>query len=419
MTQSRPYYSSRQIIDVDDFLSRADDSYLMCISGSMVYALRKLAKTRLLWETTYAKTKAEQSYTLPDETDFDAIEDIVSEWIADSEEIEMCNAALINALQDIALATRESSCCFGAAGSGMEIGGDFYYGTETPLEAPTSFGSGEEFATEELWEAHKCEAANAIVNGLAATIANMSIFTLVNLTGLSIVAALIGIGLLTIPPVAIVLALIFTGFTMGALVTFSNDILDNQEELVCGLYNADGAIDAYDWLKEALEDIAIDLGVVEISIGPLIDLAMNLVTIDSLNHLYLSANIPGIPGEQIDCAYCGECDEYFVAFGVYDEQTQYLQSAWASETGRYEARIFYNYDESEPEHCGGTVTLAQSNKITGTPYNPGSAKGVRIRNQAGANLWEHISDFPTTSTTGVGSVWLNATTTNFTVELEV
>jgi hypothetical protein len=304
MSERRSYYSSRQVIDLDEFLLGSDEHYLMCISKSMLYALRKMAKTRLLWPTTYAAEKYEQSYVLPSAAQMDQVDDIVSEWIAETEVIEMCNTALVSALDGIATAIRQSSCCFEGGAGGQQVNGDYYWGSETPLEAPTAFGPNEEFATEAEYNTHRCATANGIVNGVIGSLNGMGVLSLISLTATGVIAGIVGIGLIFVPPVAIISALLLTGFAVALFYSLANEIDDNKEYLVCGLYNAETAIGAYDWFKNAIEELAIDLGVLEVSLGPLLDVVMNLAPINTMNALFSNVGLPSIPGDLIDCATC-------------------------------------------------------------------------------------------------------------------
>jgi hypothetical protein len=151
MTEKREYHSKRQIIDVGDFLDRSQDYYIVCLNASMIYALRVMAKTRLLWPSSYAVDRYEQYYTLPDDTQFDLIDEVVSEFLADTDNIEMCNQLLIDTLSALGDTIRLSSCCFEAGRGAQTINGDIYYGEAPPESEPTAFGPGEEFETEEKY----------------------------------------------------------------------------------------------------------------------------------------------------------------------------------------------------------------------------------------------------------------------------
>lgn len=403
---TRRYYSTRQLVDVDEFLSLKDESYLMCVSGSMLYALRKMAKTRLLWTTTYAKEKYEQTYLLPGASDFDQIDAVVSEWIADTEDIEMCNAALIDALEGIANAVKQSSCCFEGGPGGQYDNGDWYWGTQTPQSAPTVFGPGEEFETEEEYNSHKCEAANGIVNGLIGSLSGFGILTLFSLTAASLIAGMVGVGLLAIPPVAIILAVLGTGLLFAVFTSLANQLETNRVLLVCGLYSSTTAIGAYNVIKNFVEGLQVPLGVTSVQIKYLSDLIMQMSPIDTMNSLFSSVGLPEIPGDLVDCAAeCGVCDEVFMQFGTWDGVLEQASSALdeVSEPDRNVINMRFNYDGAD--YCGEPVTITLT-EISGSPNGHPGLHGYRIFNQTDGLVYSHDSDPPPGAIANVGRMYL-------------
>jgi len=402
---TKPYNAKRQLVDVDHFISLADDSYLMCISGSMIYALRKLAKTRLLWPTSYIKEAYEQSYLLPTDGEMDQIDEIVAEWLTDTEGIEMCNQALLEALENINDTIRLSSCCFEGGPGGQTIADDFYYGTETPLEEPSAFGAGEEFPTEEAWEAHKCETANAIVNGLILSLNNLGLFTMVQLTGAAILAGLVGLGLIAVPPVAAIVAIIATGLAFAALTTLANEIEDNKVDLVCAMYGSTGAVDAYDNFKATLEDLAIDIGWVEIQVGAIANLVMQMVNIDTFNSLYSAVGLPEISGSQVNCyEECDACPNFRVYNGTWDETTNLASSVLIN--GQHVWQGGWNKPAGEP-YCAPAVTLTSLSCVTGCPVGNYLGNAYRIYNQEGSIVYQSNTP-PTMPYAGVGALYVTS-----------
>lgn len=388
----RPYNPKRQLIDVTEFLGLKDDNYLFCISGSMLYALRKLAKTRLLWRTSYIKTAHDQYYELATEAEFDQIDELVSEFIADSEVVEMCNQSLISALEDIASSVRLSSCCATQGAGGQYIGEDFYYGTADPADEPQSFGEGEEFATEAEYNAQRCAAANGIVNGLIGTLNGFSVLSLASLTVGAAALGIIGLGLLVSIPPALIIAVIATGVLFSAFSSIASELSDNHDELVCILYESDSATDAYDNLSSYVEDIAVDIGIIEIGIEPIKALIMNLAPIDAMNALYTSVGLPAIPGDIYDCDDCepAGCTYVYCYHGVWDDETKIADSAYESSSGYEAVYIRFNYDPSVPEFCGSTLSTEWIE--LDAPYPTNTNKGHRMLNQS--SVTQYQSDSP-------------------------
>lgn len=394
----RQYNKKRQLVDVDYFLASRDDYYLMCISKAQLYAVRKLIKTRLLWPTSYVKERYEQSYLLPSAGDWDDIEEHIAELIYRSEGVEMCNAALINAIENLSASVRLSSCCFEAGAGTQTIDGGIYYGSETPLEEPTSFGPGEEFGTEEEYNLHKCATANAIVNGVILSLNNLSLLTLLNLVAASLLAAVVGLGLLFVPPVAIVVAVVVSGLTFAFFSELSQEIDDNKETLVCAIYSASGAVDAYDQFKQAIENFAVDLGVIEIQVGPVLDLVMQMAPIDTFNAMYEAVSLPSIPGDPVDCAVtCVECPYAYAGWGVYDEVLQVATSTMNNNAPYVSIR--WSWDNGSSEWCGPQMTVSVTETTPPRPDNA-AGEGHRLWSQSGTQRYS--SNTPPTSVTGCG-----------------
>lgn len=419
MVEVRGYHSKRQLVSVDEFLEKAEDSYVMCINGAMLYAFRTFAKSRLRWDTTFWKTRSEQTYTLPDANEKDQIDDIVSAWIADSEVIEMCNQALLNALNDLSSTIRLSSCCFEGGPGGQEIDGDFYYGTETPLEDLTEFGEGQEFETEAEWLLSKCAVANGIVNGMIGTLNGLSILSFLSLNAAAIVAGMVGIGLIFVPPVALMVAIIATGLVFGTLSLMADEIDENREALVCALYNSTSATDAYDNFKSNIEDFAIDIGVLEIQVGPLADLIMNIAPIDTMNSLFRAVSLPEIAGDLVGCdTECAPCPEMHVYWGTHYPGTGNFASEYDSGSGEHWASWKFNYEDGVG-YCDDPVTLLTLTEITGGPNSACPTCGYRIYNQAGTIIYEHADTPPASPLANVGWVNLKNNTTAFTVNFTI
>ncbi|MGD9276930.1 MAG: hypothetical protein PVJ67_07200 [Candidatus Pacearchaeota archaeon] len=310
-----------------------------------------------------------------------------------------CLEGLVNAVSEISAAVRASNCCYGGPGAGaIQVGDDFYYGSEDPLNEPTAFGSGEEFATEAEYIAHKCATANAIVNSMIATLEGFTVVSLVQLTAGSVVLGLVGAGLLVAPPVALMIALLVTGFAVAVFSTLANAMDANKDSLVCLLFEASGAIDAYSDFKTGLEDIAVDIGVLEVQLGPLSDLLMNLAPIDTMNALFTAVGLPAVPGDVVDCATCGDCPDYVCTKGTYDPITGVLNATWNAALERYEAFILFNRVPGE-DPCDSAVTLTVVENNPPAPTN----NGLGHRAWNGSNTLIYSSDTPPTAAANVQS----------------
>lgn len=385
----KTYNAKRQLVNSDEFLDKSGDYYLMCISASMIYALRVFAKTRLKWESTFAKTQYQQGYDTPSPAEMDQIDDIVSEFIADTERIEMCNQALISALESIAGSIRLSSCCYEAGPGVQQIDGDWYFGTEEPLDAPASFGPGEEFETQSEYQTHKCAVANGIVNGIIGTLNGFALLSLTQLTAAAVVAGMVGLGLIFVPPIAIITAIVVAGLALATLSSIADEVDDNRFDVVCLLYNSDSATDAYDSLRAKMDEIAVDVGVLEIAIPAFLDLIMNLAPIDTMNALFSSVGLPEVPGEQIDCTLCGGCSTHYVGYGTYNPATKTLTAEYRGlPEDRWDALIRFFFDSTLWDYCGPAVTVNSVTENNPTRPNTVGDNGHRLYKQDGTLIYE-------------------------------
>lgn len=299
-----------------------------------------------------------------------------------------CLDGLVSAVEQVAQAVRLSSCCYEAGPGAQQIGEGTYWGTEDPLTEPTTFGPGEEFETEEAYKSHACEVANGIVNAVIGTLNGLSLVSLFSLTAASIIAGVVGLGLIVVPPVAIVAALLFTGFALAGFTSLANAMSENRQDLVCAIYDATSATEAYDNFKDFIEQLSIDLGFLEIEIGYLLDLVMQMTPIDTFNKLYAGVGLPEIPGDVVDCTLCSsECPEIFLYRGVEQPDGSYNAEYVGGGTDKWFVTIFVNSsDIAEP--CGDETTL-DIVSITGWSNTP-SADDFRVQETDGTPV--HAAD---------------------------
>lgn len=259
-------------------------------------------------------------------------------------------------LEDIALAIRQSACCSGSGDVGtIESGGSTYFGNEAPLDAPTTFGgAGDEFATEAAYNAHRCEAANAIVDGFVVTLNNWALLNLSSLTVLGIVTGL-AFAFLVAPPVAVFVALGFLGLTTAVFATLADYIDDNRQQLVCLLYQSESATEAYDAFFGAVEGLAVDAGLVEVEVGAVMAILERLGAIDAMNTLYEAVSLPPI-GNAVACDTCGGTN---CANMIYGSGDLVNGGTFTSEFVSTEHRLYFTLPANH------TVTLSGLTGFTG------------------------------------------------------
>lgn len=251
---------------------------------------------------------------------------------------------ILAALQSMAvsLSTSQGGCGCTSGPGLVTDNGNTYFGSQEPLSEPTSFGQpGDEWATEAEYLDFKCNIANALIDGLIATLSSMSGLTLIGITAGSVVIGVsIVAGLFVVPPMAILIALIATGIAFGVFSTLATAIDGRKEQMICDLYLSTDATIAYDVIKDAIEQEAGTLGWIATQIGLLSDFIMQLVAIDAVNKLFVLLDLPtGYDGE-FDCSAC-QCEEGFRS-GTGDLSGGTLTSTVAGAT----QEIFFHFNQT-------------------------------------------------------------------------
>jgi len=231
-----------------------------------------------------------------------------------------CLEGLIDVMSEIRDAIRaQANCCAQVNNpySMVDIGGgQLAYGTQQPLTEPPEG----EFENENAYLSHRCEAANVIVADL------VSAYNQFGTVGFIVGGILLGIVLVTAPPVALLLALAMSGFIWASCVLVSNYIDTHRQELVCMLYNSESYADweiAYaDWV----ETLTIELELGEFKVD-LTRLFRSFVSTDAYNKMFTNILFP-VADDPVDCDVCEEEDEFTIdmLWGEYDPQTGILTS---------------------------------------------------------------------------------------------
>jgi len=302
-----PKTTTRTIIDFDRLVSRLQlqGDTLICVPVALVDIIRKLLRDRGLWRTTYAKDQDDIGYTIPTEEEFKPIEDMISEFLWETNEMRCQD--LISALNGIAASI--SGCCQNSGPGYISDGeGGFWYGTEAPLPLPDTFGGAGEFESEAAFNVHRCTAANNIISGL---ILSLNAWSVLSLAGL-VAGALIVAFFVTAPPLALFLVLAGAGFSFGAMATLSSYINDNRQSWVCAIYNADSYASMLVEIDTRISDmvIALDIGAFEV---PITDLIHGALSTDVFNTAFSVVGLPPVT-DGIDCDLCAEAGECQVQF---------------------------------------------------------------------------------------------------------
>jgi len=404
----RRYNNKREIIKLD-LVQEADytDNVVVCVPKFSYDVARALLLHYGKYRTSYAIEYGELFYKLPGDVEFDVIEASLDKFLGSRD----MSCDLVTALNNINATIKNQACC-GTAGSGQMINDQFYYGSETPLDAPATFGGSEDdFATEVAYNDHRCSAANAIVDGLIYGLGSWSLLTLGALTAGAIAVGLAAIFLT--PPVAAFLALAAEGIAFGVLATIANAIDDDRETLVCLLYNSETAVSAYDNLNGYIDDLVVDLGFIEIEVSLLVALVMQFAPIDTMNALYGAVGLPAV-ASPVDCDACGtECFPY-ITYGTGDVLVEGVASTITSVWVAGPNKWYIGF--SKPAECDCvdyTITITNCTRSNGWT-------GGSVGNCATQNLWLYTSQTnPNGVYTGAYIDSLSAAAGSFSMDVKI
>jgi len=217
----------------------------------------------------------------------------------------VCNDYLASIAASLdAIANR--SCCPAGATTGSRGAGsseqppDPYDQAATPTEPPSGFA---DMAT---FEAHKCDAAEDLLNNLKADLIGLSGIVYSGQTPTGLVGALILFFLTPIPfddLIALAAYLIYSAFSYTFLAEMSAEIGSNQDELRCILYNSDTSESAKSNLLARLEEIALATFTTTDDAEWVMGAVEQMIPYDATNVLF--ENLPTV-SNGADCLGCAE-----------------------------------------------------------------------------------------------------------------
>lgn len=391
MAEFRQYNAKRELI-VLDLVEPEDytENVILCVPRFGWQVARSLMVHYGKWRTTYAKSFAEQFYELPDDTDFDTIEASLDAFLGARDmtcDISEGLECICNQLSELTAATYASSVSQNYAGSLEQSPGE---GGEDP---PAGAGAPDGGITD-----RKCKAAHFIIDNIQLTLFDLltdeppAWYEIGQVT-----AYLESIGLNH--GFAGMLAEIYGFYStvaeliFGATVDYEelyDDIVDNYDDIICGLANANGA-------TEARVNFLSYLTVTDDEYDFIAAFLYNNI----LNILWFSvADSEALLDEwptTVDCDACVGCVNTSVVTGTYDEVTGDFDSGYRSDINREDATIYFNWDTELLEYCGDEITLDVT-EISGTPNG---VKGYRFLNQLGAVVYQSASTPPPSPVSGV------------------
>jgi len=286
----RNYHQTRVLIDYAEFIAKSSDDTLICVNQGVLGAIRVLVRTYGLRNINWVTAYGASGYTSPDAVQQDKIDELVSEFLGDTE-MSTCSD-LVAAINNLAM-----SNCIGCNGGSGGAGGDGAPASlfqDVDWNVPIGFDGLNEYKT------YKCKAANIIRQDLEDDLTWLEGASLLDL-----VWPILTLRLLT--PISYGQIVPFTAFvsaleTVGQLDTIASELLTAlstfPNDLTCGLYLATDYADA----QVAFDDWAVTASLSSNAKS----LLLYLLTTDNVNRLFEANNILNMrtADSPIDCSTC-------------------------------------------------------------------------------------------------------------------
>jgi len=254
-----PRGNARQIISFNRFEQLTGTKVFICIDRGILNIMRYLLNTRGTWPTTYSVSYAgDVGYYPPTDEQMSTLLNTIGEANEDMSTCEEITTEL-SGIKDAILSLVEKPCCPSGSTTGSRGTGssqpplNTYDQAETPTTPPPGFDDMQQY-----W-AHKCLAANDIINNLISDLQGLSGVVYSGATPVGIVGALVLFLLTPIPfdeLIALAAYLIYSAYSYTFLSQMSGAIDDGRADLLCTLYDSPSAEVAQTNFLSALEAIS-------------------------------------------------------------------------------------------------------------------------------------------------------------------
>lgn len=304
-----PKGQTRTIVDYNAIvdLIALGECAIVCLPVSVVGIIRKLLLDRGLWRTTYVMSYTDTGYYIPSEVEFHPVRQEILTALEELNEMS-CTSDFRLGLADVANAIRalaNAQCCSNIGVTivqGTDDEGDIIYGSEPPIGRgdPEVDPPPDGYDTWEDWFDQLCQNAYALTDSFIATLSNLSYLSVFNL---SLLVAAVGAFILVPPSISPMLL-----FWLAQLVLSLSTLRDlgswieaNKTEMVCAIYNADNAAGAQTAIRAVIRAGLVAASVDSALHETITNIAMALLSTDTLNQLYTGDMRVVYPGAECNC----------------------------------------------------------------------------------------------------------------------
>ncbi len=267
----------------------------------------------------------------------------------------------------------------------------------TPTTPPPGFDDMTEF------NSHKCNAAQDIVNALMQDLQGLAGITYIGSTIPLLVEAAIAVLLTPIPYddiIFLVSLLLFTVIEYTFLVLLSDEIFNNNDNLVCVLYNSPDSINAQASFRTELYALIDAQSWIDAEKDFVTSAIDHMTPTDAMNKMFV--DLPTV-AQNADCTGCGDCAGPLTTAWNYCSSSAYTpgtnvssitgSTCGISGLGTHRVLMFFNFDGTDftgPEINPEVVLVSVT--IEGGGFTSGSTPvgGWGYYHQEGA--FEHFDD---------------------------
>lgn len=403
---------SRQIIDYHRFMELTGEKIFICLDRGVLEIAKYMLNSRAQWKTTYSTEYQQFGYITPTDEEFKNISNAIAEANIDMASCEDITTELAG-IKDAILALVDKPCCPSGTTTGSRGSGSTgrppnpYDGAETPETPPEGFGDMEEY------NSHKCNAAQDLLNNLRSDLLGLSGIIYSGSTPTGLAGALILFFLTPIPfddLIGLAAYLIYSAYSYAFLAEMSNQMSEENENLICVLYNGTSPETVETDFLSALEEIALAHFTTEDDAEWVMGAIEYMLTYDAYNILF--EDVP-TTSQDADCSSCNS-DGPILYTCIYPEIPDFNDDGYmilVAENAGGDYFLAYGFDGTKNytitlESGSYTTPAAVGSFMTAEKYPDATFCGLG----AGAG-WDSITtSFPSSTWVSPGTIQLRSGT---------